>query len=176
MTETSKEYASALFMLSQESKISEEIYSSLKTVSSIFKELPEYLDFLSSPNIPMRERIGAIDEAFSNGVHEYAVSFLKLLCEKGRIREFHECLASYSELYQASHGISTAKVISALPLNKKEKEDLKNKLESFCGHAVIMDCTANKAILGGLIVHIDGKVLDGSVRRRLHDIKEVMHQ
>ena len=57
-------------------------------------------------------------------------------------------------------------------IKKDEKEKLKAKLEAFCGHTVIMECSSNSAILGGVIVHIDGKVLDGSLRRRLRDIKE----
>ena len=172
MTETSKEYAVALFSLAVEEQFEKTVSDGLKTVSRVLRETPEYLDFLASPNIPIQERIGAIDKAFSDGVHEYVVSFLKILCEKNNVRYIHKIIEDYEDLYHATDGISTAKVISAVPLKKAEKEKLKEKLEKFCGHTVIMECSTNSAILGGVIVHIDGKVLDGSIRRRLHDIKE----
>lgn len=174
MNETSKEYSTALFTLATEEKLEKTISDDLKTISRILREAPEYLDFLASPNIPVQERINAIDEAFSNNVHEYTVSFLKILCQKGAVRYFYKCASEYEELYHASKGISKAKVISAVPLKQDEKEKLKHKLESFCGHSVILEYSCNKAILGGMIVHIDGKVFDGSLRRRLHDIKEVI--
>ena len=172
MTETSKEYAVALFTLAAEEQIEKVISDGLKTVSRVLREAPEYLDFLASPNIPIQDRVGAINQAFSDGVHEYVVSFLKVLCEKNNVRYIHKIIEDYEDLYHAKDGISTAKVISAVPLKKAEKEKLKEKLEKFCGHTVIMECSTNSAILGGIIVHIDGRVLDGSLRRRLHDIKE----
>lgn len=172
MTETSKEYAVALFSLAVEEQLEKTVSDGLRTVSRVLRETPEYLDFLASPNIPIQERVGAIDKAFSDGVHEYVVSFLKILCEKNNVRYVHKIIGDYEDLYHAKDGISTAKVISAVPLKKDEKEKLKAKLEAFCGHTVIMECSSNSAILGGVIVHIDGKVLDGSLRRRLRDIKE----
>lgn len=172
MTETSKEYAVALFSLAAEEQLEKTVSDGLKTVSRVLRETPEYLDFLASPNIPVLERIGAIDKAFSDVVHEYVVSFLKILCEKNNVRYVHKIIEDYEDLYHAKDGISTARVISAVPLKKDEKEKLKAKLEAFCGHTVIMECSSNSAILGGVIVHIDGKVLDGSLRRRLRDIKE----
>lgn len=175
MTETSKEYASALFMLAEEENLQKEIAENLGAVSNVMKGTPEYLDFLSSPNIPMSERIAAIDKAFEGNVHEYTASFIKLLCERGHIRLLHKCISEYNDLYHAADGISTARVICAVPLTKAEKEALKAKLEAQCGHTVIVDYSVNKAIMGGIIVHLDGKVYDGSVRRRLHEIKEVMH-
>lgn len=176
MTEVSREYSTALFMLAKETNSEEEISESLAVVTALLQKTPEYLDFLASPNISMKERIDAIDSSFGGRVNEYVVSFMKMVCEKGHVRDLHECIAAYRELYQASCGISTAKVISAAVMKAPEKEALKRKLESFCGHSVILECSVNKAILGGLIVHMDGKVLDGSLRRRLHDIKEVMNQ
>jgi len=172
MTETSKEYAVALFELAAEEQIEKTVSDGLKLVSRILRETPEYLDLLASPNIPIKDRLDAIDRAFSDGVHEYVVSFLKVLCEKNNVRYIHKIIEDYEDLYHAKDGISTARVISAVPLKKAEKENLKAKLEKMCGHTVIMECIANRAILGGVIVHIDGKVLDGSLRRRLHDIKE----
>lgn len=176
MKEISKEYASALFMLAQEENLSKEFSDELALVSSVFQTNPEYIDFLTSPNIPINERAAAIDNAFGGSLNEYIVSFLKILCEKHHIRDYFECVLEYNELYHAANGISTAKVISAVRLNNEEKAALKKKLEELCGHYVIMEYSINKAIIGGLIVYIDGKILDGSLRRRLHDIKEVMHQ
>ncbi len=174
MTETSKEYAVALFTLAVEEKLEKVISDELRAVVRLLRETPEYLDFLASPNIPVHERTSAIDKAFSKGFHEYIVSFLKVLTEKNNIRYIHKIISDYEDLYHATDGIATAKVISAVPLKKDEKEKLKVKLEKFCGKKVIMDCTCNSAILGGIIVHVDGKVLDGSLRRRLHNIKETI--
>ncbi len=174
MTQTAKEYAVALFILAAEEKKVKLVSDGLKTISQTLRRFPEYLDLLASPNIPIKERTAAIDKAFSSSVCEYAVNFLKVLCEKNNIRLIHRCISEYEDLYHANDGITSANVITAVSLTKSEKEKLKEKLEKYCGKKVIMHYIVNAAVLGGVIVHVDGKVLDGSLRRRLRDIKEVI--
>ena len=43
-----------------------------------------------------------------------------------------------------------------------------------CGHTVNMSCSVDDSLLGGMIVDLDGKVMDGSLRNRLHEVKDVM--
>ena len=106
MTETSKEYAVALFTLAAEENVTKEVSDGLKTISRTLREAPEYLDFLASPNISVRERTDAIEEALGGRIHEYAVSFLKVLCEKNNARYVHKIIADYEDLYHANDGIS----------------------------------------------------------------------
>ncbi|MBQ1389568.1 MAG: ATP synthase F1 subunit delta [Clostridia bacterium] len=174
MTETSKEYAEALFALALEEGITEEISESLKIVLSQFRANPMYADFLASPNITVNDRVNAIDEAFSGSVHEYVLSFLKLLCRKDSIRCMYKAIYDYEDLFRESKGIAHARVISAVPLKSDEKTKLKAKLESLTGKKVEMECIHSSSVLGGIVVYVDGRVLDGSLRRRLHDLKEVI--
>lgn len=176
MMETSKEYASALFSLAAEENMLEEVSKGLSLVLSQFRENPGYADLLASPNIPLTDRLGAIDEAFSDSVCEYVVSFLKILCQKDGIRSVYKIILDFDELYRASQGIATARVISAVPLKSEQKAKLKAKLEAMCGKTVVMECIHSSAVLGGMIVYVDGRVLDGSLRRRLRDIKEVIEK
>ncbi len=169
-----KAYGSALFALAKECDATAEYKAALDTVSEAFRENPLYLDFLASPGISKKERIEAIDQAFADALPEYVVSFLKLLCEKGHIRSFYSCVTEYKALLDASEKIITAKVTSAIPLTVKEKTALKEKLERISEHTVILDCSADKSLLGGMIVEVDGKIIDGSLRRRLREVKDVI--
>ncbi len=174
MTETSKEYAEALFALAAEENKLDEVKKDLGVVLSQFRENPAYADFLACPNIPVNERLGAIDEAFGDAVCEYVISFLKILCQKGSIHSVYKIILDFDDLYKASKGIATARVISAVALKADEKEKLKAKLEKLCGKQVVMECIRSSSVIGGIIVYVDGRVLDGSLKRRLHDIKEVI--
>ena len=175
MAQVINEYAQALFDLSKETDSVKEISSALDAVLTVTDENPEYLDFLSSPNIPKSERIGAIEEAFAF-LPEYVVSFISLLCEKGRIREIRECIAEYKQLCDAADKISVAQVVSAVELSAAQKDALSKKLEGVCGNRVVLDCKTDKSLMGGIVVSVDGKVIDGSVRHQLHLLKEVMYK
>ena len=75
----------------------------------------------------------------------------------------------------ASEHISNAKVTSAVQLTDEEKQKLKNKLESVYRGEVNIEYFIDETLIGGLIVDVDGKIMDGSLRSRLHDVKGVMN-
>lgn len=170
----SREYGEALFALATECGACDEYNDALDVVSTVFKENPEYVDFLASPSIPKAERIEALETAFSERVPEHIVSFLSILCERGRIREFGGCAGEYKALLDASKNVTLAKVVSAAPLTESQKEKLQIKLEKLSGQTVMLDCSVDKSLLGGLIIETDGKTIDGSLKRRLYEVKEVI--
>lgn len=174
MMQMSKEYAEALFALACEENRSDEYGEALNTVSDVFEKNSEYIDLLSSPAIALNERLGLIESAFSSSLPEHIVSFLKLLCEKMRIRGFVECVSEYNKLLASTKRISTATVSSALELTSDEENALKKKLEKMCGHTVLIETIVDSSIIGGMIIEIDGKVIDASLRRRLSDVKDVI--
>ncbi len=173
MTEISNEYATALFSLALEAKAEKEYCQCLGVVSKNFAAEPDYLEFLSCPSISIDERVDAINTAFGS-MPEHIVSFLKILCEKGRITGFEECFEIYRKLLSEHEKRSIANIISAVELTDKEKSELAEKLGKKMGITVTLNCRVDPSIIGGLIIETDGKVIDGSIRERLSDIKDVI--
>lgn len=176
MAQISNEYAEALFALALETGSVKEYSEALDIVLNLMKENPEYIDFLSSPDIPKQERVGALESAFGGKIPEMVVSFLCLLCDRGRIHMLKDCISDYKKLSDAADGVSMAEVISAVELTEDEKTALKSKLEDFCGHRVELDCSVDKSLIGGVKVTVDGKVIDGSVKQKLHELKGAMYR
>ncbi len=174
MTEKSKEYGTALFSLALEEKTEKEYLEALEGISEVFQENPDYVEFLASPGIPKAERIAALDAAFTGHYPEYVLSFLKLLCEKGHIRSFYACVSEYKKLLDVKEHISKATVVSAVELTASEKERLQQKLEKMSGRYVELTCSVDESLMGGMIIEMDGKIMDGSLKRRLQEVKEVM--
>ena len=169
-----REYASALFTLAVEEGKQKEYFASLETVKTVLAENSEYMDFLNSFSIPKSERIDAIEEAFGKSIEEYVVSFIKLLCEKDRISEFFECVEIYKELLDLYENVSVAKVTSSVELKDEEQKKLKEKLEKASGKNVVLDIKVDKSLLCGIVVEIDGKIIDGSIKKSLGNVKEVI--
>lgn len=174
MTEISKEYAAALFALAREQNRGQEFYSALLSVQKELENIPEYVQILSAPNIPAQERCGLLEQAFAAVVPEYVLSFLKLLCEKGQIRLFSDCVKEYELLYQAFCKVSSARVVSAAELTEAEKRILQDELERISGHSVTAQYEIDGALIGGMVVYMDDTVIDGSLRTKLKELKEVM--
>ena len=172
VTDISKEYAEALFALASETGEQSSFMTALETVTEALDEHPELLELISSPAIACAERVETVAHCFGACCPETVVSFLQLLCEKGRIRLIDACAKEYRRLLDISTSVSVASVTSAVPLN--EIAALTQKLSRASGRAVQLSCTVDPSLLGGVIVEMDGRVIDGSLRHRLQEVKEVI--
>lgn len=176
MTEMDKAYAAALFALAQESHSEEQTLEALNTVAKQFEENPEYVDFLASPGIPKAERAQAIEAAFSEALPQDVLSFVVILCQRGHIRLFADCVKDFEWFYETSQKISSATVTSVIPLSDDQQAKLRKKLEAISGHQVRLQYQIDPSLMGGVRVELDGSILDGSLKHRLHEVKEVMNR
>lgn len=176
MTEISKEYASALFMLAEETGEQEAISQSLSVVEDAFVQNPELVEFLAAPTIPKPERTQAVQDIFGDLVQEHVLYFVQLLCEKGHIRNFIACAREFRQMMQRQQNIATARVVSTVELTEAEQLEIKKKLEAASGHSVLLECRLDPSLMAGLVIYMDGKVMDGSLRHRLRELKEVMDE
>ncbi len=175
MNETAKEYGTAIFMLACEENEKKSYADALEMIKSVFLAEPQYVELLSSPGIPLKERLRVIEDAFSGTVPENVLSYVELMCEKGRIQCFAESVDAYRELFNASEHVLVAKITSAVTLTEEEKQKLINKLESMEKGRVNAEYFVDASLLGGIIVEVDGRIIDGSLRHRLQEVKEVMN-
>jgi F-type H+-transporting ATPase subunit delta len=175
MAQISNEYAAALFMLARENGTEHPIAAALDQILAVWQENPAYKELLISPAIPLQERRELIAQAFSD-MPEHVVSFMQLLCERGRIDSFPECAEEYRRLLRNYESVAVAKVTSAVPLTQAEAEALKEKLQQQGKRTVLLECTVDSSLIGGVVVEMDGLLIDGSLRHRLQQVKEVIKQ
>ncbi len=174
MNNVNSEYAKALFSLALEQDELEQYAEHLKSIGEIIAENGEYLEYLFSPAEPLSNRLSAIDEAFSSAP-QFIVSFLKLLCENGRIRELPDYIEEFFELKKIHENSVTAFISSAVPLSDLQKEKLLSKLTSIYNKNIIPIYEVDNTLLGGMKIEIDGKTLDGSIFKKLSSIKGAMN-
>ncbi len=176
MTDMSKAYADALFSLALETNTVFETLMALKEMHNGIYGTEGALDLLASPSIPKDERCAVLEKAFGNVQPEHVMSFVGVLVQHGHIRELDDCLQAYTALHDEHCRLSTAYVTSAIELTAKEKADLTQKLSRKFQRTIHLECAVDPSLLGGLVVRVDNQVIDGSLKHRLHEIKEVMNR
>ena len=174
MTDTSKSYADALFSLALETNTVFETLTALKEMRDGLYATEGALDLLASPSIPKDERCALLEKAFGDVQPEHVMSFVGVLVQHGHIRELNDCVEAYTALHDEHARLSTAYVTSAVELTEGEKAKLIEKLSQKLGRTIHLECAVDPSLLGGLVVNVDGKVIDGSLRSKLQEIKEVM--
>lgn len=174
MSKISNEYAKALFALAKEENSEKDYEDALGLVDNMLNDNPGYIELLLSPKIPLDERHKIIDEAFLEVLPKNILSFLKLLCDKGHLRDFGSCVAEYRMMVNALTRLSEARVTTAIELSEAQKEALKAKLKKLSGNEVELLCVVDKSIIGGMVVEMDGKIIDKSIERHLKKVKDVI--
>lgn len=174
MSAIGNEYGGALFLLASEEGNLDEVAEALEGCGELFEKEPMYVSFLATPGIPIEERIGALGRAFHGRVPDCVSDFICLLVERGYIRFFSDCREEYEKQYNLLKNISIAEAFSARELSEEEKKKLCSRLEAATGRRIKLKTTVDEAIVGGMIVKIDGRLYDGSIRSRITDILEEM--
>ena len=172
MTETARMYGGSLYDLAAEEGLETRILGELEEAVSLLKANPDYLRLLSTPSIPKQERCGLLDEALRGQVHLYVLNFLKILCEKGTLRELAGCARAYRVRYNQAHGILEATATSAVPLTQAQENSLHAKLETLTGKTIDLKTKVDPAVLGGIRLDIEGTELDGTVQNRLAALRK----
>ncbi len=170
MSSFSSVYAASLFSLAQDENKTDSIMEELKEVGAILAENKDYPKLLDTPTLPLEERLGLIDKAFS-GAEEYVLNFIKLLCEKKCTHTFSDCVKQYEKLYNKVNNIEKITVITAVPLSDALKEKLVSKLEKEYSKTIVPEYRVDKKILGGIVIRTENSQTDASVRSRLDAIR-----
>lgn len=168
-----KEYAKALFLLSEEEGESESVLSELEMLSELIKENSEYSKLLDTPALSKDERLKLIDEAFGT-FGQNLLNLIKILAESRSVRIIPKLKEEFSILFCESRGILHAEAITAVPLTEEQTVAMGKKLEGITGKKVIIKNVIDKSTLGGVMLRYGGVQLDGSVKTRLDKFEQAL--
>lgn len=174
MKDAAKIYGEALYELARSEELDGQLLPQLRGAAELLTGAPEYQYILSSPAISKAERTGLLDQAFSGQVHPYVLNFMKILCEAGAIRLLPGCLRSYERRYDQDHNILKARAVTAVEMTQEQQEALRQKLSAVTGKTIRLTCWTDPDCLGGVRVEMDGQRLDGTVRRHLEDMNDLL--
>ena len=174
MTEVATTYGQAMYDLARDEGKSRQILAELSVLDQSLSAEPEFIQLLGSPNIPKEERVQILDSSFRGKIDPYVLNFLKVLTEKGYIRHFSGCCQFYRQCYNKDNGIMPVVAYTAVPLSEELRRKLTAKLSTVTGKTIELDCRIDPETLGGVRLDFDGRQVDGTVRRRLEDIRGLL--
>jgi F-type H+-transporting ATPase subunit delta len=172
----SKTYSSALFEVAQESGMIDQILAEYEFVVNSINENPEFYEILKSPKIILEDKKNIIDQTFADQISAELNNFFKLLIDKKRSNALLDIFEEFNEQVNEHKGYVVAKVESVIPLDAKEIEALQAKLNKVTGKTVTVNNVINPDIMGGLVINVGDKIIDGSVKRKLESMKHDLAQ
>lgn len=166
-----KNYADALFMLSEELGETETLKLDFLTVCDSIDQSPEFLKLLDTPSIPREDRIDLVEKAFGT-LNRNLVNLIKILCERRLTYLIHKIKDAYMVSYDISRNIERVEAITFVPLNENQIVKLQRKLENLTGKQIIVKNTIDPSILGGMKLRYMGVQIDGSIQTKLDSFEK----
>jgi F-type H+-transporting ATPase subunit delta len=167
-----RRYAQAYFDLAEEAGAIEEWGSELSKVAEALSA-PEVVQALADPRLKARERL-TVAGRLLEGASPQAANLVRLLLEHGRIAVLPQLVTHYRRLADRASGVVRAEVISAIPVSEQEASRIRRTLSDKLGGEVETSIRQDPDILGGLVIRIGDRVIDGSVRTRLQQLRAAL--
>ena len=166
-------YASALFSLAREERKTDEVAAALASFDALIAESEDLQRLVRSPVFSAHEQVTALTAILERaGVAGVAANFIKLVATKRRLFAIRDMIRDYGTLNDALSGVARAEVTSAAPLSDANVAALKETLRvASGGKDVRLTAKVDPAIIGGLIVKLGSRMVDGSLKTKLNAIR-----
>jgi F-type H+-transporting ATPase subunit delta len=165
-------YAKALFELSIEQNIEEEIYKDITLINQIIADNADFMLVLTSRAILQSEKIKILKEIIEPHVNELTYRFLKHIVKKRREEFINRITHEFIRCYNQRHNIIQVTVKSARNLSKEHVDKIKGIISEQTGKKPIMSYAVDQSLIGGYQVFIDDKFYDMSVKGMLNKIEK----
>jgi F-type H+-transporting ATPase subunit delta len=166
-----RNYAEALLTLARRANDLDGWGAMINGVADSIRNDPRLRNFLAAPQITAAEKNAVIEKALGGSVPPTLLRYLQKLVSNRRQMLIPEIAVEYGNLVDESEGRVHAQVTVAREASESERETIAAHLSKAVGKRVVPHLTVNPAILGGVVVRIGDRVMDGSVRRRLATLR-----
>ncbi len=166
-----RKYGVAIFEIAKEENKLEEYGKELAKVSKDLFSHADLKGFLTNPQVQPQAKKDILSKLVQGEISDLMFKFLLLLVDKRRIVLLEAINECYQELSNKEQGIVVADVTSAFDLKEELQRNLGKKLEEVTGKKIQLRLHNDKKIIGGVVVKLGDKRIDGSVTGRLQALK-----
>lgn len=166
-------YAKSLIDIATDSGQLDAVHEDIIFLSSVIKKSREFVLMLESPIINPDKKYKVISSITKGNISKITNAFIKLLCNKNREANLPGVAASFVEQFNAIMGLHTAKLTTAEMISKELIDSFVSKIKASTSYDhVQLETVVDNKIIGGFILEMEGKLIDSSIRRNLHDVKK----
>ena len=164
-------YAKAFFSLAEEKNQLTGAKKDIELISQVCSESDDFRLLLESPVINPSLKVSLISKIFSGKISGFTLNFLQLIVGNKREGFIPGICRHFLELVRKHQNIRSALITFASEPDSEMLGKIKQILEKELGTEVELSTKINPSIIGGFIVRVDDKQVDGSISTQLKKIK-----
>lgn len=171
-----RRYAKALHAIAIENNLLDKMEEELLFLAAILNQEKDFREVFSHPHILESEKKELIKTLLEDKLSPYIINFTYFLIDKRREKELAGIVDEYVKLANKTRNIVLAEVITAIPITDEQISKVKAKLEKMTGKDVRIAAKVEPAIIGGMLIRLGDKVMDGSIKRHLERMQAGLHE
>lgn len=172
---TARRYARALLDVALEKGEAEALRAELQQMAALIGGHKDLSALLGNPAVSAerkRKLVAAV--AGQAKASELLTRLLTLMGERDRLDLLPMVGAAYARMWNAHRGVVPAEAVSALPLDESQSRAVAKALGAATGREVDLHTRVDPRLLGGMLVKMEGRTYDGSVRARLTALRRAL--
>ena len=165
-------YAAALFELGDERRILDEVSSDLRQLRTMLQQSGDLMRLIRSPVLSRAQQGSAVNAVAERaGLSPLVRDFLGVVARNRRLFAVPAMIDAFLAKLAARRGEVNAQVTAAQPLTEAQLTALNEQLRRSIGSRVSVEVQVDPALIGGMIVKIGSRMVDGSVRSKLQRLQ-----
>ncbi len=168
-------YATALFELAVDNGQLDAVAGDLAGIEKMLAESEDMVRLIRSPLLGREDQARGIAAVLERaGCGELVSRFAGVLAQNRRLFVLPKAILDFRTLLARHRGETIAEVISATPLADAQLEQIRKSLSQAAGRDVVMNTKVDEALIGGLVVKLGSRMIDGSIRSKLKNLQLAM--
>ncbi|MEJ1995544.1 MAG: F0F1 ATP synthase subunit delta [Limibacillus sp.] len=168
-------YALALLELAEEKKSLDAVAEDLRGLKGLLEESEDLQRLIRSPRFGRDDQAKAMQAVLDKaGANELTKRFVSVVTANRRLFALSDIISAYLNELARRRGEITAEVIAARELTDAQKDKLVESLKKAVGAKVQVDVKIDASLLGGLIVKVGSRMIDGSIKTKLAKLQVAM--
>lgn len=172
---TARRYARALLDVANQKGEAEALRGELGQMVAVIGAHPDLKALLANPAVST-ERKRKLVAAVAERAHasDLLTRLLAIMSERDRLELLPMVATAYVKMWNAHRGVVAAEAVSATPLDETQTRAVAKALAAATGREVDLQGRVDPRLLGGMLVKMEGRTYDGSVRARLIALRRTL--
>ena len=165
-------YAQGIFEIAKAEGSLDKVENELFQFSQLFQDSEQLREKLTDQSLPVEKRQAIVEDLLGQKATPVTVNLISFVVGAGRARELPEIVTRLVQRAAAERQREVAEVRAAIMLDEEQQRRLTEALEKATGKKIDLKVIQDPSVLGGIVARVGDTVIDGTVRRRLEQLKE----
>ena len=167
-------YAEAIYTVASAEGALDRVEDELYRFARAFEANPDLGRQLGDQHIDVATRLGIISDLLGGKAHPQTVAAISYVVQAERARQLPEIADAVVGRAATSRRRAVAEVRTAIPLDEDQVQRLTQSLGSSSGREVEVKVVVDPDVVGGVVVRMGDEVIDGTVARRLAELRTAL--